>query len=90
MMPPLHARAIENRAVRRVLVDELALEDATVFKREVEHVAVRGVRHGVEADDGHRTVQVLQSVADAPHVAVTTIETSHSVERLALRQFGHI
>ena len=89
MAPPFHARAVENRTVGRVLVKYLAFEDAAIFQCEMEHVAVRGVRHGIEADDGHCPVQGLQAVADAPHVAVTTIETPHSVERLALRQFGH-
>jgi hypothetical protein len=90
MMAPLNARAIENGAIGRVLVDDLAFEDATVFKSEMEDVAVRRIRHWIESHDSHRTVDVVEAVPNAAHVAMTTMETPHSVERLALRQFRHI
>lgn len=89
MMPPLDARAIEHRTIRRVLVEHLALEDAPVFEREMKDVAVRGVGHGIEADHSRRAVHVLQAVTDAPHVAVTTIQTPHSIERRCLRHLRH-
>ena len=79
MAPPFNARTGENHTVGRVLVKYLAFEDAAIFQCEMEHVAVRGVRHGIEADDGHRTVQGLQAVAYAPHVAVTTMQSPHPV-----------
>ena len=90
MTAPLHAWTVDYRTVRRVPVEHLALEDSTVFERQVKHIALRRVRHRIESHDGHRAVDVLQSVSDATHIAMTTMETTHSVERLALRQFGHV
>src|SRR3990170_3408100 len=89
MLAALGARAIEHSTMRRVLVDDLALQDAAVFERQMKYVAVRGVGHGVEANHGHRAVDILQAVAHATHVAVTTMQTPHSEERLSLRHWRH-
>ena len=88
-MASLDAWTVEYCTVRRVPVEYLAFEDSTVFERQVKHVTARGVRHRIEAHNGHRAVDVVKAVSDAAHVAMTTIETPHSAERLALRQFRH-
>lgn len=88
-MASLHAWTVEYYTVRRVPVEYLAFEDSTVFERQVKHVAARGVRHRIESHNGHRAVDVVQAVSDAAHVAMTTMQTPHAVQRLPLRQFRH-
>ena len=47
-MPSLGAGAVEDGEVRSRIVQYLTLQNSTVFKREMEHVAARRVGHRIE------------------------------------------
>jgi hypothetical protein len=51
MLAPFDARTVENSAVGRVLVQDLALEDAAVLERKIQDVPVCRVGHRVESHD---------------------------------------
>ena len=90
MMPALGPRAVHDGTVSRLLVHHLALEDATVFERQMENVAVSGVRHRIEPHDRCRAVHALDEVADTAEVAMATMQTPYAPERLRVRQLSHI
>lgn len=73
MVAPFDARAVKDGAVRGVFVQNLALEDAAVFEREMKDVPLGRVRHGIEPHDGRRTVQILQAVTHTTQVPMTTM-----------------
>lgn len=73
MLAPLDPWTIEHRAVRCVLVQDLTLEDATIFECEVKDISWRRVGHRVESDDGHCVVEALQGITHAAEVAMTTM-----------------
>lgn len=88
MMAAFDARAVEDGAVGRVFVQHLTFEDAAVFEREMEDIPLRRVRHRIEPHD-RRPADLLQTVADATKVAMTTMQTANPVERLLLRHLLH-
>ena len=71
MVAAFGAGAVEYGAVRCVILENLALEDAAVLQGEMEDIALRRVRHGVEPHDCSLSAQVLQAVADAAQVSMT-------------------
>lgn len=73
MVAPFDARAVEDGAISRVLVQNLTFQDAAIFEREVEDVPLRRIRHRIELHDRRHTVQRLQAVTHATQVAVTTM-----------------
>jgi hypothetical protein len=85
MMAPFDPWAIEHSAVRRVLLQNLALEDTPIFQRQVKYVSVRGIGHRIKPYDGGRILKALQGVAHAPQIAMTTMQTPHTSKRLSLR-----
>src|SRR5687767_5979723 len=89
MMAPFGTGPIEHSAIRRVLVEDLALQNAAVLERQMKDVSVSRGGHGIKPHHRRRAADVLQAVANAPHVAVTTMQTPHSVERLSLRHLRH-
>jgi hypothetical protein len=89
MVAPLDARTIDNGTICRVLVENLALQDAAVFERQMEYIPVRRIGHGIEPHYGCLSADSLQAVAHAAHVAMTTMQTPDSVDRLSLRHLQH-
>jgi hypothetical protein len=89
MVAPLDARTIEDGTIGRVLVEDLALQDAAVFECQMEHIPVRGIGHGIEPHHGRLSIERLQAVAHAAHVAMTTMQTPDTVDRMSLRHWRH-
>src|SRR5688572_2573378 len=89
MVAALDARTVDYRTERRVVVQHLALQDAAIFEREVEHVAVRRVWHRIKPYDRHRILEMLQDVTDTSQIAMPTMQTPYSAKRLSLRQWLH-
>ena len=48
MLTPFDPRAVEDGAVSGVHIHHLALENSSVFEREMKDVAMRRVRHGIK------------------------------------------
>ena len=71
MMAAFGAGTVDHSAIGCVLVEHLALEDTAVLQGEMEDVALRRVRHGVEPNDCALSTEVLQAVADAAQVSMT-------------------
>jgi hypothetical protein len=89
MVAALYSRAVEDGAVRVVLVQHLALENAAVLERQMENVPVRRVRHRIELHDGRLSVERPKGIAHAAQVAMTSMQTPHAINRLSLRHLGH-
>jgi hypothetical protein len=66
MMAALDTGSVQDGTVRRVLVNELALENAAVFERQVEDVPVSRVRHWIQPNDCGLALPVLNKVTHAP------------------------
>ena len=71
MVAAFDAGAVDHSAIGCVLVEDLALEDTAVLQGEMEDIALRRVRHGVEPHDCPLPIQVLQAVSDAAQVSMT-------------------
>jgi hypothetical protein len=89
MVAPLGARTIEDSAIRRVLVEDLALQDAAVLEREMEYVPLCGVGHRIKPYDHSLCVEGLQAIPHATQAAMPTMQTPYTVERLSLRHLRH-
>ena len=73
MVAAFDARTVDHGAERRVVVQHLALEDAAIFERQVEHVSVRRVGHWIKPYDRHRILEILQDVTDTSQIAMPTM-----------------
>lgn len=73
MLAAFHPRSVEDGAVSRVFVQNLAFEDAAVFEREMEDVPLRRIRHRIELYNRRHSIQGPQAVTHATQVAVTTM-----------------
>ena len=71
MVAAFGAGAVEYSAIGCVILENLALEDTAVLQGEMEDIALRRVRHGVEPHDCSLSTQVLQAVSDAAQVSMT-------------------
>ena len=71
MVAAFDAGAVDHSAIGCALVEDLALEDAAVLQDEMEDIALRRVRHGVEPHDCSLSTQVLQAVPNAAQVSMT-------------------
>jgi hypothetical protein len=71
MVAAFGAGAVEYGAIRCVPLENLALEDAAVLQGEMEDIALRRVRHGVEPNDRSLSAQILQAVPHAAQVSMT-------------------
>ena len=89
MMAAFDAGTIEDRTVRRVLVDELALENAPVFERQMKDVAVSRVGHRIEPNDRRLALAALNEVSHASEIAVAAIQPPHAPDALPVRRQRH-
>jgi hypothetical protein len=89
MAAPFHARTIEDSAVCGVLEQDLTLEYSAVLECEMKDIAVCRVRHRIEPDDRRLSGDIQQAVSHAAEIAMTTMETPDSTERLSLRHLLH-
>ena len=71
MVAAFGARAVEYGAICCVSLENLALEDAAILQGEMEDIALRRVRHGVEPHDCSLSTQVLQAVSHTAQVSRT-------------------
>ena len=89
MMAALDARAVQDHAVRGVLVEHLALENAAVLERQMEDVPLRRIWHWIEPHDSGLRLKVLQKISDATETPMPTMQTPDTTDRLNLRHVGH-
>jgi hypothetical protein len=89
MMTAFDTGTVQDGTVRGVLVNELALENAAVFKRQVEDVPVSRVGHRIQPNDSRLALPVLNEVAHASEIAMAAIQTPHAPDRLPVRRQRH-
>ena len=89
MVAPFHAWTIEDGAICAVLEQDLTLEDFAVLEREMKDVPMCRVRHRIEPDDRRLSGEIQQAVSHAAEIAMTTMQTPDSAERLSLRHLLH-
>ena len=85
ILTPFCAWTIKHRAIGGVLVQDLTLENASVFEREMEDVPVCRVRHGIEPHDRRLSAEALQGITNAAEIALAGMQTADSAKRLPLR-----
>jgi len=73
MMAAFDTGAIQDGTVRRVLVDELALENAAVFERQMKDVPVSRVGHRIQPNDRRLALAALNKVTHASEIAMAAI-----------------
>ena len=89
MVAALDPRTIDDGAIGGVIVQHLALENAAILEREVEHIALRRVGHGIKPYDSHCLLESLEGVTHTSEIAMPTMQTPHAPKRLSLRQLLH-
>jgi hypothetical protein len=89
MVAAVDARTVEDGTASRVFVQNLTFENAPVFECEMKDVPLRRIRHRIEFHHSRHAIQGLQPVTHAPKIAVTTVQTPDSSERLTLRHLLH-